>query len=73
MTDTIVDYGVYISFGYHLKKLSGYQRCQQTSPRLQSFRRIGLKLSKIGAIQNRYPIVVYGVMGDREGKNPWSI
>ena len=28
---------------------------------MQSFRQIGLKLGKIGAIQNRYPIVVYGV------------
>ena len=37
---------------------------------MQSFRRIGLKLWKIEAIQNRYPIVVYGVMSDRESKNP---
>ena len=37
---------------------------------MQSFRQIGLKLWKIGAIQNRYPIVVYGVMSDRESKNP---
>ena len=37
---------------------------------MQSFRRIGLKLWKIQAIQNRYPIVVYGVMSDRESKNP---
>ena len=37
---------------------------------MQSLEMIGLKLWKIGAIQNRYPIVVYGVMGEREGKNP---
>ena len=37
---------------------------------MQSFRQIGPKLWKIGAIQNRYPIVVYGVMSDSESKNP---
>ena len=37
---------------------------------MQSFREIGLKLWKIGAIQNRYPIVVYCVMSDSESKNP---
>ena len=37
---------------------------------MQSFRHIGLKLLKIVAIQNRYPIMVYGVMSDRKGKNP---
>ena len=31
---------------------------------------IGAKLWKIGAIQNRYPIVMYGVMSDSESKNP---
>ena len=35
---------------------------------MQSFRQIGSKLWKIGAIQNRYPIVVYGVMSDSESK-----
>ena len=29
---------------------------------MQSFRQIALKLWKIAAIHNRYPIVVYGVM-----------
>ena len=33
---------------------------------MQSFKQIGSKLWKIGAIQNRYPIVVYGVMIDSE-------
>ena len=37
---------------------------------LQSFEQIGLKLWKIGAIQNRYPEVVYGVMSDRDSKSP---
>ena len=37
---------------------------------MQSFRHIGLKLWKIGAIQNWYPIVVYGVMSDSGSKNP---
>ena len=37
---------------------------------MQSFRQIGSKLWKIGVIQNRYPIVVYGVMSDSESKNP---
>ena len=37
---------------------------------MQNFRQIGLKLWKIGAIQNRYPLVVYGVMSDEEVKNP---
>ena len=33
---------------------------------MQSFRQIGPNLWKIGAIQNRYPIVVYFVMSDSE-------
>ena len=37
---------------------------------MQSFRHIGLKLWKTGEIQNRYPIVVYGVMSDSYSKNP---
>ena len=37
---------------------------------MQSFGQIGSKLWKIGAIQNRYPKVVYGVMSDRDSKNP---
>ena len=37
---------------------------------MQSFRQIGSKLWKIGAIQNRYPNVVYGVMSDSGIKNP---
>ena len=37
---------------------------------MQSFRQIGLKLWEIEAIQNWYPIVVYGVMGDSASKNP---
>ena len=37
---------------------------------MQSFRQIGLELWKIEAIQNRYPIVVNGVMIDRESRNP---
>ena len=37
---------------------------------MQSFRQIGLKMWKKGEIQNRYPIVVYGVMSDSESKNP---
>ena len=36
---------------------------------MQSFRQIGLKLWKKGAIHNRYPIVVYNVMSNRESKN----
>ena len=42
---------------------------------MQSFRQIGLKLLKIGAIQNQYPIVVYGVrvISDSESKNPWPL
>ena len=35
---------------------------------MQSFRQIGSKLWKIGAIKNRYSIVVYGVMRDSENK-----
>ena len=37
---------------------------------MQSFRRIGSKLWKIGAIQNLYPIVVYGATSDSDSKNP---
>ena len=37
---------------------------------MQSLRQIDLNLWKIGAIQNRYSIVVYGVMSESESKNP---
>ena len=41
---------------------------------MQSFRQIGLTLWKIGAIQNRYLIVVYyGVMSDSVSKKPSAI
>ena len=40
---------------------------------MQSLRQIGLKLWKIGAVQNEFPIVVYGVMSDRESKKPWPL
>ena len=36
---------------------------------MQTFRQIGLTLWIIGAIQNRYPIVVFDVMNDREPNN----
>ena len=36
---------------------------------VQSFRQIDSKLWKVGPIQNRYPIVVYGVISDSESKN----
>ena len=73
---TIVDYGIYTSFGYHtflLQQISKNFWLSKISTNLscmKSFRQIGAKLWKIGAIQNRYPILVYGVMSDRESKNP---
>ena len=78
-TYTIVDHGVYnihhfrISYSTFLlpikKSFLAIKECNNLSY-MQSFRQINLKQWKIGAIQNRYPIVVYGVMSDRESKNP---
>ena len=69
-TYTIVDYGVYTSFGYHtiLRPIS--KSFLAIKDITKPLRQIGVKLWKIGSIQNQYSIVVYVLMSDRESKNP---
>ena len=69
---------VYTSFGYHafsanLKNVFLQSKIPTNLSSMQSFKQIASNLWKIEAIQNRYPIVVYGVMSDSESKNPWTM
>ena len=73
-TYTIADYSVYTSSGYHTylrpisQKTFWLSKISINFSYMQSFRQIASKLWKIEAIQNRYPIVVYGVMSKNSGQ-----
>ena len=69
----VVDYGVYTSFGYltFLQPISkNFLPIKDINKPLLPLKQIGSKLCKIGAIQNRYTIVVYDIMSDSESKIP---
>ena len=73
MSSTIADYGdygVYTSFGYLTFPWPISKSFLAIKDITKPLRQIGVKLWKIGSIQNQYSIVVYVLMSDRESKNP---
>ena len=73
----VFTYTIYTSFGYHTFRQPISKTCLAIEEINKSLLQVKFqrdwKLWKIGAIQNRYPIVVHYVMSDSESKNPWPM